>query len=97
MSNFDTPAVFFSTKEVLKLLKIEKSDLYTILRPVRSKGELLPPIFKPEQSLTQFHVNQLVFTQRDILKMSRYFKALKEYKEAREELKKANRKVESAV
>jgi hypothetical protein len=77
---------WFSTRDVLKILNISKSDLYTIMRPVRSQGKILPPIFTPEVGVKL--VSNWVFTSRDIEKMRRYFDALKEYKTARGELKK---------
>lgn len=79
---------YFTSKEVMSLLDINKSELQTVLRPVRSQGKLLPPIFIPESSLNKIVGNRIVFTQKDIVKLSRYFKALKEFKAAREALRK---------
>lgn len=79
---------YFNTREVLSLLNITKNDLYTIMRPVRSKGKILPPVFTPE-SQNKLTTNW-IFTHRDIMKLRRYFKALKEYQAAREDLRKTS-------
>ena len=71
---------YFSTKEVTTLLKITKYDLYTIMRPIRTKGEELPPLFKPESEQFKGITHSWVFSQKDVVRLSAYFKVFKEYK-----------------
>jgi hypothetical protein len=79
-----------TTKEVIEILKITKSELFTVLRPVRSGGKTLPPIFTPESPINQIAKGRIFFTHKDIDRLYRYFKALKEYKAARAALRTHN-------
>lgn len=75
----------YTSRQVVNLLGIKMNDLRTILRPIRSQGKILPPLFKPE--IQTKLTSNWIFTEQDVLKMKRYFDALKEYKLARNELK----------
>ncbi len=86
---------YFNTTELLNLfnkhskIEVTKNDLNTVLRAVRSSsGKTLAPIFTPE---TKRLAGNYIFTQRDYLKLIRYFRALKEYKAARGDLRKTGK------
>lgn len=84
---------YFTTKEVLEILNIDRDDLYSIMRPVRTKAGLKPPLFEPETK--QKLVNNWMFSQKDVLKLTAYFQVHKKYKAAEREMIKAKKELKN--
>lgn len=81
----------FSTEETLRLLNIPISDLDSVMIPkLKKNGKSVPALFVSEH-FSNREPGEWVFTQRDLIKLSRYFKALKEYRFAKQILKQSHK------
>lgn len=84
---------YFTSGEVRDILKITKSQLQTLMRPVKSAGKMLPPVFVPESMLNKVVPNRVLFTQKDLIRLGRYFRAYKEFYAAKAALRTSSDKL----
>jgi hypothetical protein len=75
----------YSCKEVVRILKVTESQLKNVLR-VKLRSNRQSQLYRPELG-NPGSGNELKLTNQDLIRLKRYFDAVKEYKTAKANLR----------